>query len=95
MLDPFDCEDDPCHLAWIFNDNLLNLVKNAQCSNGTSFKDLDPSFFSDCKVSNFCWFNFFRYVITILNVNEIDFKGIYYDGVKLDNRNIVPENQSK
>lgn len=51
LLDPFNCEQDPCHLAWIFNGDLLNLVKNAKCSNGTFFKDLDLNFFADyCNV---------------------------------------------
>jgi len=48
--DPFDCGADTCHLAWLFDDNLLHLVANAQCSNGTKFEDLDRSFFADCIV---------------------------------------------
>ena len=48
--DPVNCEDDSCHLAWIFNENLLNFIKNARCSNGTLFGDLDPNFFADCEV---------------------------------------------
>ena len=48
-----NCTDDLCHLAWIFENNLLQSVFNAACSNGTLFIDLDPESFADCFVSHF------------------------------------------
>jgi len=48
--DPLNCNEDPCHLAWIFNQNLLKFVFNAVCSNGTLFKDLDSESFAECYV---------------------------------------------
>ena len=53
--DPFDCERDPCHLAWIIDDNrhlLHKLVLGAtmpRCSNGTLFKSLDRKTLSRCE----------------------------------------------
>ena len=57
--DPFDCTEDPCHLAWVIQDNryLLNkLVVNfggtilsPRCANGTLFQDLDRTRFSNCE----------------------------------------------
>ena len=45
FLDPIDCVEDPCHLAWLVRDNpiLLNAVPDAQCANGTSLKSLNPA----------------------------------------------------
>ena len=45
FLDPIDCVEDPCHLAWLVRDNpiLLNAVPDAQCANGTSLKNLNPA----------------------------------------------------
>ena len=49
--DPIDCRD--CHLTWLIRDNrhLLTKVYGGQCSNGTSFEELDPQGFADCPVS--------------------------------------------
>ncbi len=49
--DPFDCSDH-CHLAWLLRDNprLLVSVYGAQCSNGTTFRALDPAGFKNCPV---------------------------------------------
>lgn len=43
---------DPCHLAWIIRDNrnLLPAVYLGQCSNGTTFEDLDPNGYNDCPI---------------------------------------------
>ena len=47
IIDPFQCSND-CHLAWIIRDQpyLLDVIscngKYPTCSNGTSFKDLQP-----------------------------------------------------
>ena len=43
FLDPFDCEKDPCHLAWLIRDNrnLLGALRDATCSNGTKFERLN------------------------------------------------------
>ena len=45
ITDLIDCESDPCHLAWIVRDNpiMMNTIPGAQCSNGTSLRDLNPS----------------------------------------------------
>ena len=58
FLDPFDCSEDICHLAWIVRDNRnllpylqLNYGKKhyrAQCINGTLFEDLDPDALLEC-----------------------------------------------
>lgn len=78
LPDLFNCEDDPCHLAWIFNEDLLNLVKNGQCSNGTSFKDLDMSFYADfCNVRNPSFFLWFYPII----LNHSFLKGFHYNGI--------------
>ena len=47
--DPINCD---CHLAWLIRDNrhLLPGVIYGKCSNGTSFKDLDPNGFASCPV---------------------------------------------
>ena len=50
LSDPVNCEEEPCHLAWIFSLNLLKSFVNAECSNGTFLKDLDPEFFIECYV---------------------------------------------
>ena len=50
-LDPFDCERDPCHLAWLIRDNrdlLGRLSGNTTCSNGTTFEQLNPNEFDEC-----------------------------------------------
>ncbi len=50
-LDPFDCsEESICHLAWLIRDepNLLSVVINGQCSNGTFFENLQISGFDNC-----------------------------------------------
>ena len=49
-LDPINCTDDPCHLAWLIRDNpnLLEYVKYGECSNGTRFEHLNPFGFEDC-----------------------------------------------
>ena len=56
LSDPIDCENDPCHLAWIVRDNriLLNAIPGAQCSNGTSFMNLNPS--TLCSVNIYWYF---------------------------------------
>ena len=48
--DPFDCETDPCHLAWLIRDNrhLLAPIYGATCSNGTQFTQLISNDFSHC-----------------------------------------------
>lgn len=57
--DPFDCEDDPCHLSWLIVDNrhlldVLNSRGSVYCSNDTSFTSLDPEVLaSECKVRKF------------------------------------------
>lgn len=50
QLDPIDCTDDPCHLAWLIRDNpnLLRYVKYGECSNGTLFENLNPFGFENC-----------------------------------------------
>ena len=50
FLDPFDCSDDLCHLAWLIRDNrqLLKATYGATCSNGTYFERLNPNGFGDC-----------------------------------------------
>ena len=48
--DPLNCNEDPCHLAWIFNQNLLEFIFNAACFNGTLLKDLDVESFAECYV---------------------------------------------
>ena len=52
--DRFDCESDPCHLAWIIRDKrkLLAQVAFGVCSNGTAFEELDPNAFSHCPSSS-------------------------------------------
>ena len=49
-IDPFDCESDPCHLAWLIRDNrdLFGRLDDARCSNGTLFNQLDPDGFNQC-----------------------------------------------
>ena len=44
ITDAINCQDDPCHLAWLVRDNrhLLAAVR-ATCSDGTAFSDLDYS----------------------------------------------------
>ena len=48
--DPIDCSD--CHLAWLIRDNrnLLPAVYLGQCSNGTTFEDLDPIGYNECPI---------------------------------------------
>ena len=48
--DPIDCFTDPCHLAWIVNENRqhLNHVQYATCSNGTALNDLNSIEFITC-----------------------------------------------
>lgn len=50
ISDPFDCESDTCHLAWLIRDNrpLLLPLWNAMCSNGTDFWLLDPNGYDHC-----------------------------------------------
>ena len=60
LKDQLDCNEDPCHLAWIFNQNLMSSIFNAQCSNGTYFRDLDPKYFVECYVRN-SFLRFFSY----------------------------------
>ena len=58
-IDPFDCQSDPCHLAWIIHDNRFLFDKlmavtwfglpSPRCSNGTSFKELDRRRFYHCE----------------------------------------------
>ena len=56
--DPFDCSEDHCHLAWIIRDEPELLEKIScqlglpACSNGTLFRDLDPSAFADCPIAS-------------------------------------------
>lgn len=50
-LDPFDCESDPCHLAWLLRDerHLLKSVSQARCSrDGRLFVEIDRSLFGNC-----------------------------------------------
>ena len=44
LLDPIDCDSDPCHLAWLLRDNrhLLQSVYNGTCSSLVRFEDIDP-----------------------------------------------------
>jgi len=41
---PIDCESDSCHLAWLIRDNphLLGSL-TGKCSNGTEWRDLEPT----------------------------------------------------
>ncbi len=74
VIDPIDCSGIPCHLAWIFNENLIGQVSNAQCANGTFIKELDPNVFIECKVMNILNYDHF------LNVNckwSFEFKLIF------------------
>ena len=51
MTDAIDCKTDPCHLAWLIRDNpnLLKVVGNGRCTDGTRFEDIDPkTFFNTC-----------------------------------------------
>ena len=54
LLDPFDCKQDPCHLAWLIRDGwkLLDYLYFATCSNGTLFKHLNPNGFKKCPSSS-------------------------------------------
>lgn len=48
-VDPFDCDSDPCHLAWLLRDNrnlLTKLFNSARCSDGRYFEP--ASLFADC-----------------------------------------------
>ena len=52
FTDAIDCKNDPCHLAWLIRDNpnLLKVVGNGRCADGTRFEDIDPkTFFSTCE----------------------------------------------
>ena len=61
IIVPFDCSGDPCHLAWIIDENrhlLDNLAvdfrrhrSKPRCSNGTYFHDLDRQRFTNCRFS--------------------------------------------
>ena len=50
FIDPLDCTADPCHLAWIMRDDwdLLRLVPNARCSNGSLISELQWPEFESC-----------------------------------------------
>jgi len=77
FTDPFDCQSDPCHLAWLIRDHselLLSLVRGATCSNGTRFEELDPSAFNGCPVSILfvCLFGAFDLIIEIPLMFVID-----------------------
>ncbi len=51
FIDPIDCSyASICHLSWLIVDEpeLLNLVKDGQCSNGTLFNELDKDGFKTC-----------------------------------------------
>lgn len=50
FADPFNCDDDPCHLSWLLKDNqkFLSAILNGTCASGTPFKDLDPTIFISC-----------------------------------------------
>lgn len=53
--DPFDCSDDPCHLAWIIwrdSRDLSDYIHNGKCSNGTSFHKLSAEGLKDCPQQN-------------------------------------------
>ena len=54
-IDPINCNEDPCHLAWLIRDKrnlgfLLRSYKNLNptCSNGTLLVDLDFKRFNHC-----------------------------------------------
>lgn len=73
--DPFDCDSDPCHLAWIIRDErlfLTHISETVSCSNGTLFLDLDPSGLVDCPsdVVRFysVSFNTFRLYLSLLTL---------------------------
>jgi len=55
FIDPIDCMEDICHLAWIVHDHrhlLKQINKNIFCANGTSFRDLDEiNGFNHCAIS--------------------------------------------
>lgn len=43
IVDPIDCDSDPCHLTWLLRENrhYLNLIHNGKCLNGLSFGDVN------------------------------------------------------
>lgn len=45
-----DCTTDRCHMAWLilYNRQLLKVIRNAQCSNGQSFSNLDRNLYTNC-----------------------------------------------
>ena len=49
LIDPVDCNSDPCQLAWLIRDypDLSLLVEDGECSNGTQFSQLDKKTFDD------------------------------------------------
>ena len=47
-LNPIDCSDESiCHLAWLKNYE-VEVKFSLKCSNGTLFKDLQPTGFNHC-----------------------------------------------
>jgi len=42
IKDPFDCDSNLCHFAWLIRDNpqYFHQIKNGQCSNGKHFYEL-------------------------------------------------------
>lgn len=55
IIDPFDCEKDLCHMAWLFRDNrkLLPAVHEGYCWMGDDrypFGLIAPGLFSECPV---------------------------------------------
>ena len=50
LSDPFDCDTDPCHMAWLIRDNpsLLPAVEGATCSNGLNFNQLNQLNYTNC-----------------------------------------------
>ena len=66
QIDPFDCHEDLCHLAWIIKHHrhLLTFLffesktdfggflVGPRCSNGTPFEELDVTEFDRCPLEN-------------------------------------------
>lgn len=51
-IDSFDCDSDPCKLAWLIKDNRVLLAPlEVYCFNGPSFKLLNSNAFSQCGIT--------------------------------------------
>ena len=50
VLDPIDCESDPCHLAWLTRDSpqLMKALPYGMCSNGLHLNEIVSTVFCTC-----------------------------------------------